>query len=211
MVQDNGAGIPENIKNRIFEPFFSTKEIDQGTGLGLSVVMGIVHRHKGEITVTSKPHKGTTFTVYLPLMLNRPKESENFVSSGKLILISQEDSFKDSFVKNKTLSGLLESSFSSAQNFLNYAKENRDLNETLIVDENTSDFGPLELIRKFRQINEQTPILFLTDESKLLPLNLRTAVVNRSHFIKEVFDRESDENCMKIINRYLTLSKDLVS
>ena len=52
---------------RIFEPFFSTKQVDEGTGLGLSVVHGIVQTHEGAISVKSLPGQGATFTVYLPV------------------------------------------------------------------------------------------------------------------------------------------------
>lgn len=66
-ISDTGGGIPEeNIKN-IFEPFFTTKDVGEGTGLGLSVSQGIIHDHKGEITVESKVGAGTTFIIELPL------------------------------------------------------------------------------------------------------------------------------------------------
>ena len=65
---DNGPGIPSDIQNRIFEPFFSTKEIGIGTGLGLSVSYFIItDQHKGTLKVKSKENIGTTFTIYLPL------------------------------------------------------------------------------------------------------------------------------------------------
>ena len=65
-VGDNGAGIPEEVLPMIFEPFFSTKEAENGVGLGLAVVYGIVQRHGGRIDVDSKAGGGTTFRLTLP-------------------------------------------------------------------------------------------------------------------------------------------------
>ncbi len=66
VVADEGHGIPEEIQARIFDPFFSTKEIGKGTGLGLAISYGIVQDHGGDIVVESAPGKGATFTVTLP-------------------------------------------------------------------------------------------------------------------------------------------------
>jgi two-component system, NtrC family, sensor kinase len=65
-IQDSGAGIPPEIQHKIFEPFFSTKEVGKGTGLGLAVTYAIVKRHGGRIEVSSEPGQGATFTVLLP-------------------------------------------------------------------------------------------------------------------------------------------------
>jgi len=69
-VSDNGRGIPREQIDRIFEPFFSTKEAGAGVGLGLAVVYGIVNRHHGRIDVDSRPGAGTEFTITLPLQQN---------------------------------------------------------------------------------------------------------------------------------------------
>ena len=66
-ITDTGCGIPKNIQTRIYEPFFTTKEIGKGTGLGLSISLGIIKDHHGFIEVESELKKGTTFTVYLPI------------------------------------------------------------------------------------------------------------------------------------------------
>jgi signal transduction histidine kinase len=65
-VKDTGPGIPDDIKEKIFLPFFTTKDVDQGTGLGLSVVHGIVKSHRGRIKFSSRAGRGTEFRVYLP-------------------------------------------------------------------------------------------------------------------------------------------------
>jgi signal transduction histidine kinase/DNA-binding response OmpR family regulator len=65
-VSDSGHGIESANLSRIFDPFFTTREVGEGTGLGLSICYGIVRDHGGQITVESRPHEGTTFTVLLP-------------------------------------------------------------------------------------------------------------------------------------------------
>ncbi len=66
-VADTGHGIPHDVVKKVFEPFFTTKEFGKGTGLGLTVVKGIIEEHQGSIAVESEEGKGTTFRVLLPL------------------------------------------------------------------------------------------------------------------------------------------------
>ena len=67
-IKDSGHGIPSDILDKIFEPYFTTKEKDKGTGLGLAVVYGIIKEHRGEIKVASKLGHGTTVDIYFPLI-----------------------------------------------------------------------------------------------------------------------------------------------
>ena len=65
-ITDTGVGIPDEAKDRIFDPFFSTKNAAKGVGLGLAVVYGIVQRHEGTITVDSTVGSGSVFTLEIP-------------------------------------------------------------------------------------------------------------------------------------------------
>jgi signal transduction histidine kinase len=66
-IKDNGNGIPEGIKNKIFQPFFTTKPTGQGTGLGLSLSYDIVKAHGGELKVDTKENAGSVFSLTLPV------------------------------------------------------------------------------------------------------------------------------------------------
>jgi signal transduction histidine kinase len=69
-IKDNGVGMPEEVRTRIFEPFYTTKDVGKGTGLGLSIVYSIIEMHNGTIDVHSKVGEGTEFVIRIPLKLS---------------------------------------------------------------------------------------------------------------------------------------------
>jgi hypothetical protein len=97
IVRDNGVGMPPEIVNRIFEPFFTTKHSGAGTGLGLSMVYGIVHQSGGRIEVQSEPGAGTEFRVFLPAARQsltpvlRPRRDASQSAAGDETLLVVED------------------------------------------------------------------------------------------------------------------------
>ena len=97
-IADSGHGMPADLLNKIFEPYFTTKEQGKGTGLGLAVVYGIIQAHKGYIDVSSEIGRGTTFNIYLPLMAKSMEkeraeepEKESDPAGNETILMVDDD------------------------------------------------------------------------------------------------------------------------
>ena len=105
-VSDTGCGMSDEVKQKIFEPFFSTKEIGRGTGLGLSTVYGIVKQTGGYIFADSEEGKGTTMRVYLPRYIETAQEVEqgkieprvekpkDLTGHGTVLLVEDEDAVR---------------------------------------------------------------------------------------------------------------------
>jgi len=101
--QDNGPGIKPEVMDKIFDPFFTTREVGQGTGLGLSLCYGIVTEHKGKIYAESKPGKGATFIIELPVVTEvaPPKPAEPVVeqpekvAKARILVVDDEKVIRD--------------------------------------------------------------------------------------------------------------------
>ena len=100
-ISDTGSGISREVLSHIFEPFYTTKAVGQGTGLGLAVVHGIVKQSGGNIDVYSEPEIGTTFRVYLPIVqqpattLSAAARAVPKVGSETILLVEDEESVRD--------------------------------------------------------------------------------------------------------------------
>jgi len=95
-VSDTGPGIDPEIQKQIFEPYFTTKSVGEGSGLGLAVVHGIAQSHRGAITVTSTPGQGACFQVYLPCCEEKPvaptlQSPEIVRGQGRILMVDDEE------------------------------------------------------------------------------------------------------------------------
>jgi PAS domain S-box-containing protein len=106
-VSDTGVGIDEKILGRVFEPFFTTKEVGKGTGLGLAMIYGAIKQHNGSILVKSEPGKGTTFSIYLPILKDAYQGEKKELAAAapssrgnETILVAEDEELVRSFMKN---------------------------------------------------------------------------------------------------------------
>jgi PAS domain S-box-containing protein len=171
-VEDNGIGIPSEYLQRIFEPYFTTKKLHEGNGLGLSVVHGIVNDHRGAVTVESIPSQGSCFTVFLPeakadVVEDKP-ENENAFNryEGSILVVDDEQPI--TFFLVQVLKGLgyeVEACFSSevAYDVFSERKGGFDL---VITDMGMPGMTGLELANKIKKINPDIPIMLCTGHSE---------------------------------------------
>lgn len=111
-VVDTGHGIPADIQDRIFEPFFTSKPLGQGTGLGLATVHGIVSRHGGHIKIESAPGQGAHFTMLLPIAGKHEAEPESgsyplpaLPGNGRVMLVEDDEQVRRLAVRALQISG----------------------------------------------------------------------------------------------------------
>jgi CheY-like chemotaxis protein len=156
-VKDDGSGIGEDNLQRIFDPYFSTKEKETGSGLGLYVVYGIIKAHNGHVDVTSKLNGGTQFDVYLPSY--EPTKVARTIPSDKIILVAD-----DEIMLRDLLSELLESNGFTVIRVVSGVEALKVLTEEIkvdliILDYNMPEMNGLECITEIRKFNKSIPII----------------------------------------------------
>ncbi len=172
VVRDNGPGIPPAILDRIFEPFFTTKGPGEGTGLGLSVVHGIVQAHQGVIQVTSRDGQGTAFEVLLPALDRSvpekpspaPTETPSIRPHGseRILLIDDEPSLLKVGERVLRQSGYEVQSCLDPEEALRLFQSAPASFDLVITDFSMPGLTGLDLAAKLREMRPQVPILICT-------------------------------------------------
>ncbi len=170
-VSDTGTGMPEDVKARIFDPFFTTKERDKGTGMGLSVVHGIVKSHGGAITVNSKPGKGTSFTVYLPIVQSDIKpalQTDVPVTGGneRILFVDDEKTLVDLGCQMLERLGYHVECRTSSIEALELFKSRPDQFDLVITDMTMPNLTGDRLAREIMAIRTDIPVILCTGFSE---------------------------------------------
>jgi PAS domain S-box-containing protein len=169
-VKDTGHGMPPDVLNRIFEPYFTTKEKGAGTGLGMAVVHGIVKSHNGIIKANSKPGKGSTVHVYLPIIDkedNSEKETQKPLPSGKerILFIDDEPALTDLGKQMLIKLGYEVVSRSNSVEALELFRTKPDLFDLVITDLTMPNMTGDRLAKELMKIRPDIPIILCTGYS----------------------------------------------
>jgi CheY-like chemotaxis protein/anti-sigma regulatory factor (Ser/Thr protein kinase) len=189
LVIDEGCGMDATVLNRIFEPYYTTKEQGKGTGLGLSVIHGIVKNHRGDITVSSLPGKGTTFKVYLPVIedgdIINEFEPSNGTAKGseRILLIDDEEqivSMEQQMLENLGYEVTAQTDSTKALKEFTEKPQNFDL---VITDMTMPQMTGDQLAQKLLDIKPDIPVILCTgfnediSEEKALSLGIQKFVM----------------------------------
>jgi len=207
-VKDTGVGMNAAIQSRIFEPFFTTKQQGEGTGLGLSVVYGIVTNHKGFIDVESEPDQGTTFRICLPVPKSREtaievkeqppvKDGTRPFGKGETILFAEDEArqlrLMQNFLQDKGYRILPAKDGAEAVEIFQCKKDEIGL---VILDLGLPKLNGWEVFRRIKEIDPAVKAIFATGfmtpqiESQLA-LGEASAVIMKPYQLDEILEKIS--------------------
>ncbi|MBU1340540.1 MAG: PAS domain S-box protein [Proteobacteria bacterium] len=170
-VADTGHGLPKEMLDKIFDPFFTTKKQGEGTGLGLAVVHGIVHAHKGNIIVKTRLGEGTCFEILLPGIgmeagIQMLEDSPLPVGTENILFVDDEISQTDTGKKILERLGYRVTTDNSSVNALSLFKDNPDHFNLVITDMTMPQLTGDKLAKEILKINPKMPVILCTGYSE---------------------------------------------
>lgn len=184
-IRDNGTGMDSQTINSIFDPFYTTKPVDKGTGMGLSVVHGIIHDHNGHLHVTSEPGKGTEFALFFPVhhgdveSLQKPPSQKKQSGKGHIMVVD-DDPELGGFLKEMLSSrGYNVELFNDPCEALGAFEINPNLFDLVLTDQTMPVLPGHKLAQALLHKRPDLPIILCTgysevmDEEKSKALNIK--------------------------------------
>ncbi len=215
-IGDTGLGMSEETMERIFEPYFTTKKVGEGTGLGLATVHGIVKGHKGHILVDSRPGHGTEFKVFIPMAtpideLNRDALPRNRAWHGteRILLVDDEPAIVAMLTRGLQSMGYRVEGHTDSVKALSALTERPDQYDILISDQTMPRLTGLELARHALQLRPEFPVILATGFSDTVNEQIALEVGVRQFLLKPASPRTIAEHIRKILRD--TAAQDPVS
>ncbi len=209
IISDTGHGMDMETKERIFEPFFTSKEVGSGSGLGLSVVHGIINNYGGTILVDSTPGKGSIFKIFLPKYGNDPLNPDKMDKKpvkGVEQILFVDDEPEITFMGKKMLENLgykvsiKSDSLSALEEFKNFPGKY----SLLVTDQNMPNISGTELASRMKEIQPGLKVIIITGFAD----NLSEEVLSRCGISEVILKPMILDDFSKVIRRVLDNSNN---
>jgi CheY-like chemotaxis protein len=166
-VIDDGCGMTPETRERIFDPFYTTKGVGSGTGLGLSVVHGIVATHGGRLTVETEVGVGSTFSVYLPLTerpvaVSHDANRSAVVGNGRILLVDDDDALLRTAGDMLAMLGYSVRTARNGDNALAIFRQDPDHFDAIVTDQAMPRMTGVELAHEIHSIRPRVPVILVT-------------------------------------------------
>lgn len=213
-VSDTGCGISQEVRAKIFDPFFTTKRKGKGTGMGLSMVFGIVKNHGGTIRVRSEVGVGTTFLVYLPAvqvtddgMIDQKSNSTSISGKGSILLVDDDEVTREVSTDMLETLGYQVVTANDGSEAVEYYRQHYTSVDAVILDMVMPKMGGRECFRACKQINPQVKAILTTgyDNNHSVQSVLNEGMIG---FVQKPYSLERlSEEVARALSDELALSK----
>ena len=206
-ISDTGKGIGHEIIDKIFDPYFTTKPLGEGTGLGLSLVHGIVKSMEGHIVVYSEPEHGTTFHIYIPTVqtadaVSSLRTDESIpVGNEHILLVDDEEPLvriEENFLQR---CGYQVSSRISSVDALELFRCYPNRFDLVVTDMSMPNMTGLEMARKMMEIRKDIPIILCTGFSEVISAEKAKAMGIREYVMKPVMMKDLAVTVRRILKK----------
>ena len=205
VVRDTGAGIPADVVDKIFDPFFTTKPEGEGTGLGLSVVHGIVDQHDGHIAVESTPGEGSAFTVYFPKIEKQPEVKtvdDKSIPTGheRILFIDDEKALVDVGQNMLTKLGYRVKSKTDSREALAIFRLDPSQFDLVITDQTMPGLTGVEFAKEVLALRPDMPVILCTGFSHTVDERTSRAAGIKAFVMKPLTKREIARTIRKVLD-----------
>jgi CheY-like chemotaxis protein len=204
-VSDTGHGIPKEHLDRIFDPYFTTKEVGEGSGIGLSVVYGIVKSYDGAISVDSEYGKGTTFNVFLPVVEKEPafeEETDTTMPTGyeRILFVDDEESIADMTGQMLKRLGYTVTVKTSSMDTLETFRAQPDNFDLIISDMSMPGITGDKLAKELQTVRPNIPIILCTGYSERINDEKAKSIGVRALVMKPIVKNELAKTIRKVLD-----------
>ncbi|SLM29848.1 putative PAS/PAC sensor hybrid histidine kinase [Desulfamplus magnetovallimortis] len=206
-ISDSGPGISNDIIERIFDPYFTTKPVGKGSGMGLSVVHGIVKSHHGAIYVDTSPEQGATFNIFFPVVAekNMPNvtrsEDISFGNGEKILFVDDEASIVDMAVKILKRLGYHVESETNPIKALEKFRSRPYAFDVVLTDMTMPKINGIKLAASLKEINPNIPVILCTGYNSLIDEEKAKSIGIDGYTMKPIVVKEIAKTIRDVLDR----------